>query len=490
MLWGSNLLSTGHHHWHFCAEARKTRGAPIIAIDPRRTRTARKCDQHIPIRPNTDAALAAGIANLLVAEGLADLEYARSAATDVEAYLEEIAPWTPDRVEAVTGVPQDDVVRLARAYGAARPGTIRAGVGTQQTGFGDLFTRSISALAILAGHWRLPGGGLFIEAYPELDNNAAESPELSRPGTRSLDRSRLGEILTSTQLDPPVKGLMIWGHNPMVNQIDAETVRQGLSREDLFTVVVEHVMTDTARHADIVLPSTTQLEHFDIHGSWGQQYVALNTPPIAPLGESKPHAEIMRLIAARMGLEEPALQADDETIARSTLSEDFDWDTLKSQGWLKAPLPARHPASDGPRLNLQTGLRPDTLTENGDGDGSLRLLTAKAHYFINSTFANMPRQAKQQGAPTLEMHPRDADRLGLEDGVDVIVRNDRGSLSASLHVTDAIVEGTTVLEGKRWWTGNGDGSPVTNRLAPARWTPGGQAVFNDIFVEVGRADIP
>ena len=488
LLWGANLLSTAHHHWHFCAEARKTHGARLISIDPRLTRTARKCDEHIPIRPGSDATLAAGIANILVEEGLADLDYARAAANDVDRYLQEIKSWTPDRVSEVTGVPVKDIIRLARLYGAAKPGTIRGGIGPQQTKTGETFVHSLSSLAILSGHWRYPGGGLFLEGYPTLDNTAPERPDLSPEGTRSLDRGRLGEYLTSKDLEPPVKGLMIWGHNALVNQIDVETVRRGLCRADLFTVVIEHFMTDTARHADIVLPSTTQLEHFDVQGSWGQCYVGLNYPAVPPLGQAKPHAEILRLLAGEMDLDEPALFEDDETIARSSLPDDFDWEALKQQGWLHAPGAKQEPASLGGDLQLSTGLEdPDAFAIHDEiPEGTLRLLTAKGHYFINSTFANMPRQAGQQGLPILQMNPEDAQRRELTDGAEILARNDKGVLSARLNVTDTVVAGTTVLEGKYWWDKFG-GAPASNRLAEPNRTPGGQPTFNDIFVEVMAA---
>ncbi|MEO1193395.1 MAG: molybdopterin-dependent oxidoreductase, partial [Pseudomonadota bacterium] len=294
LLWGANLLSTAHHHWQPLAEARKRHGAKIIAIDPRRTRTARQCDEHLAIRPGTDAMLAAAIAKILVDEGLADLDYAQASAVEVEAYLAEIAPWTAERAAEATGVAAADIRRIALLYGQAKPGTIRAGVGLQQTLGGDITMRSLSALALLSGHWRQPGGGLYVYSAPTLDDTAAERADLLPRETRSLDRTRLGEILTSKTLSPPVKGLMIWGHNPLINQPDAGRVKRGLAREDLFTVVIEHCMTDSARHADIVLPSTTQLEHFDIQGSWGHEYVGLNQPAIAPLGEARPHSQILR----------------------------------------------------------------------------------------------------------------------------------------------------------------------------------------------------
>ncbi|GAB5468764.1 MAG: molybdopterin oxidoreductase family protein [Rhodospirillales bacterium] len=490
LLWGSNLLSTAHHHWQPLAEARAKRGATVIAIDPRRTRTAQKCDEHLPIRPGTDAILAAGIAKLLVDEGLADLDYARAAASDLEAYLAEIADWTPARVAAATGIPEADIRRIGRLFGEAKPGTIRAGVGPQQTIHGEIFVRSLSALAILSGHWRRPGGGLYIASGPTLDDTAAERADILPRNARSLDRARLGEILTSTKLDPPVKALMVWGHNPLVNQMDVEAVRRGLCREDLFTVVIDHCLTDTARHADIVLPSTTQLEHFDIQGSWGHHYVGLNRPAIPPLGEAKPHTEILRLLAARMNLKEPALFEDDETIARSSLPRDFDWEALEAQGWLKAPPPPPDPASAGQSLTLASGL-PGPAASRLPGDapqGLLRLLTAKGHYLLNSTFANMPRQSKQQGTAILEMHPSDAETLGLSDDVPVIASNRQGEIAARLQLTDGVTPGVVVVEGKRWWSGSAGRDAVTNRLAAGVWSARGQPAFNDVFVEVRAAD--
>jgi len=240
------------------------------------------------------------------------------------------------------------------------------------------------------------------------------------------------------------------------------------------------------RHADIVLPSTTQLEHFDVQGSWGQHYIALNHPAIAPLGETKYHADILRLLAERMGLDHPALKEDDETIARSSLPDGFDFEDLNARGWVKTSPPPSDPASAGPVLTLASGLAaPSAERLPGDvPEGQLRLLTPKAHYFLNSTFGNMPRQRKQQGSPTLEMTTADAQRLGLSDGERVLAQNEKGTISAELSLTDGIVEGTIVLEGKWWWAPPGDTGSVANRISRGRWTDAGQPTYNDIFVTV------
>lgn len=488
LIWGTNLLTTAHHHWRFCAEARKRRGARLVAIDPRRTRTARICDLHLPIRPGTDAVLAAALARILVTEDLADLEYARSAAVDLDRLLEEIDPWTPEQSASVCGIRAEDIHELGRMFGHARPATIRAGIGPQQNRDGELYVRALSALAILGGHCRHRGGGLFLEAYPTLDNRAPERPDLSPADTRSLDRARLGEILTAQDLDPPVKGLMVWGTNPLVSQLDAEAVRRGLLREDLFTVVLEHFMTDTARHADIVLPSTTQLEHFDVQGSWGHHYVGANHPAIAPLGEARPHSEVMRGLAERMGLDHPALRESDQEIARSALPEGFDFDGLLATGWTKTFPPASDPTSRGPVLEIAIGLPgPDSPSLPGAGEPNrLRLLSPKPHFFLNSTFVNMPRQRTKEGSPTIEMNQADAAELGVNDGEDIFAETGLGMLRARVKITADIVPGAAALEGKWWWTESAEESPVVNRLGIGAWTPVGQSTYNDLYVTIRR----
>jgi anaerobic selenocysteine-containing dehydrogenase len=344
LVWGANPLSTSHHTWHFLAEARKRNGARIVCISPRTTKTARASDEHVRIMPGTDWALAAGMGRVMLTEGIADLDLAEQMVADLDAYSTLVEPWTPARVADTCGVEAEVVLRLAREFPAARPGLIRLGVGVQQSVNGDALLRALYALPILAGHWGQPGGGHFTEAVPVMDEAAAARPDLVPGSPRSLDMARLGETLTDPHLDPPVKGLMIWTANPAVSQPDSARTQRGLAREDLFTVVVEHFLTDTARYADPVLPSTTQLEHFDVQGAWGHHYISLNNPAIPPCGESKSHGEIMRLLAARMGLNDPALQDSDEEIAASALPAGLTMDTLRFSRLVPVgPRAARHP---------------------------------------------------------------------------------------------------------------------------------------------------
>jgi anaerobic selenocysteine-containing dehydrogenase len=289
--------------------------------------------------------------------------------------------------------------------------------------------------------------------------------------------ARLGETLTDPALAPPVKGLMVWGTNPAVVQADAGRLRQGLARDDLFTVVLEHFLTDTARYADVVLPSTTQLEHFDILGAWGHHYITVNLPAVAPLGEAKSHGEVMRLLARRMGLDHPAMRESDEEIAASALPPGLDLETLKRAGWVK--MDKAPPRLDGAGLRLAgRGGVPVPPAE-----GMLRLLTPKAHFFLNSSFANQPRQRRAEGRPTLDMAPADAALRGLRDGEAVRLRNAQGAVPATLRVSDAVLPGVVSLPGK-WWSPPEEEGAVANLLSPSAWSPGGQPAYNDIFVEV------
>ena len=482
VLWGVNMLSTCHHHWHLVKEARRRHGARVVCIDPRRSRTAEQCDEHIAIRPGSDAVLAAGLAQVMLAEGLADLDYAHDAAADLDAYRAQVEPWTPERVAAACGIEAETVVRLAREFAAAKPAVLRAGVAPQQTVRGEAFVRSLSALAILGGHWRLPGGGLFVFDAPVFDEFAAARADLTPGEPRSLDLSALGPVLTDGDLDPPVKGLMVWCMNPAVIQVDVGRVRRGLARDDLFTVVLEHFMTDTARYADIILPATTQLEHFDVLGAWGHHYITVNNPAMAPLGEAKSHGEVMRLLAPRLGLDGPAYGESDEQIAALALPPGLTLAALKAEGWRKVSPPRPDPAAGAARLRLTS----DELEPIASD--TLRLLTPKSHYFLNSSFANMPRQREAQGAPALEMNPADAAARGLADGQSVVLANQRGEIQATLAVGDAICPGAVALAGK-WWSEPAETAALANLLTPSSWSPGGQPAYNDTFVEVEAAGV-
>ncbi len=477
ILWGVNMLATCHHHWQFVKQARQKHGARVIAIDPRRTQTARQCDQHIAIRPGTDAIFATSMAHVMLAEGIADLDYIKRTASDFEEYCEQAKAWPPERAAEVCGVEPETIINLAREFASADPAVIRTGVGPQQNIQGESYIRSLSALACLGGHWAKRGGGLIAETNPDYDDAAAAALHLAPANTRSIDLSSLGVSLSDRSLLPAIKGLMIWGMNPAVTIVDTNRVRQGLVREDLFTVAVEHFMTDTARFADVVLPSTTQLEHFDIVHPWGHHYISANNPAVDPVGEAKSHGEIMRLLAPRFGLTDPLFTETDEQIAAHALPAYVDIGELKDIGFVKASPPRPSPVDSEMKLKFTSDILEPPRT------AGLRLLSPKAHYFLNSTFANMPRQRQSEGNPVVQMNSRDAAESGLSDGQVVRVHNERGEFVSTLSVTDDIVAGAISVGGK-WWSVPVETNVVANMLSPSLWSPGGQPAYNDTFVTV------
>jgi len=479
VLWGCNLLTTAPHGWRFIKAARERHGARVVCIDPRRTRTAAAADEHISIRPGSDAALAAGLAHVALRDGLSDLDGAGAAAHDLDAFREGVAPWTPERVAGVCGIAPDTVVRLARELAGVQPAVIRAGIAPQQGTGGEAVVRLLSALAILGGHWKCRGGGLLVEASPVFHDGRTARPDLLPRPTRSFDMARLGETLTDTALAPPVKGVMVWGTNPAVTQPDTARVKRGLAREDLFTVVVEQFPTGTTAFADVVLPSTVQLEHFDVQGAWGHHYVSANHPAVPPQGEAKTHGEITRLLARAMGLAHPALHESDEEIAASALPEGMALGALKEASFIKRS-PARSVPGDGGKLRLWGGV---PLPAEPPSPGLLQLLTPKGHFFLNTIFNHAPRQRRSMERPTLEIGREDATARGLADGQEVEIRNGRASLRVHLAVGDAMHRGVVALPGK-WRDADFGGTAGVNEMTTPAWSAAGQPAYNEIFVEV------
>lgn len=479
ILWGQNVLSTCHHQWHFIEAARK-RGARIIAIDPCRTRTAKLCDVHLAPRPGTDAILAAAIGRHLLASGKADLELAEMWVEDLDLYRARVAPWSFERAAEATGLPVKEIAALADDFTNSTTALIRGGIAPQQARNGEAYVRGLSALAILGGHWRRPGGGLSILSMPQLDEGRADRIDLLKGNPRSLDIARLGEILESAS--PPVKGLMVWSANPAATQIDGLRVKRGLLREDLFTVVIDHFLTDTARHADIVLPATTQFEHVDVQGAWGHHYVLANAQAVPPMGEARSSGAIMRGLAAKLGLDHAAFRESDEEIAASVLPDGWSLEALMAEGWRKSPTPRPAIAPLARRLRISDG----PIEAPDVEEGRLQLLTPKSHYFLNSTFANMPRQQQSQGVPAVTLHGDDAARLGLQAGARVRLSDGRGSFTANLKVSDAVRPGVASFEGK-WWENRAEDAPAMNRLSSSRWSPAGQPAYNEVFVTISPA---
>jgi anaerobic selenocysteine-containing dehydrogenase len=519
LLWGTNTLTANPHLWPFILQARE-RGAPIICIDPIRTRTAMQCDEWIPIRPGTDAALALGMMHVIYARGLEDADYLEQYTLGHEAMRERAAEWTPSRTAAVTGLPEETIVSLGERFGRAKAAFIRVNYGLQRHAGGGMAVRTIACLPALAGHWRRPGGGvqLSTSANFQFNRTALERPDLSPP-VRTINMIRLGDALTQADAGvggPPVKALIVYNSNPASVAPDRNAVLKGLAREDLFTVVLEHFQTDTADWADIVLPATTQLEHWDVHFAYGHHYVSLNQPAIEPIGEAKPNSEIFRLLAARMGMTNPIMQDDDLTLIRQALSsglpklDGVTLDGLIERGWMRLNVPTPYlPYADGAfstpsgkcefysKRLAEMGMDPLPTYippyESVERDPALverfplTLISSPAHTFLNTTFVNLTSLRRQTKEPEVLLHPADAERRAIAVGAMVTVRNDRGAFLARARVEPSIREGVVWAPSIWWGKLAADGANANQTTSQRETDMGHGPVFYDNQVEVEMA---
>jgi anaerobic selenocysteine-containing dehydrogenase len=502
VLWGTNTIVTNLHQWPIVQAARKA-GARVVVIDPLRTRTAAAADWHVRPLPGTDGALALGLMHVIVAEDLHDADYVADHTEGFERLAAELALWPPQRTEEVTGVPAAEVVALARAYATTRPAAIRRLIGIEHHREGARMVRTISCLPALVGAWRDRGGGILgptaWAAYSPLDQDAVAGPQ---PDTRRVNMVRLAHALND--LDPPVHALVVYNSNPATTAPDSTRVQRGLAREDLFTVVLEHFLTDTARYADVVLPATTQVEHVDLVPSWGHTYITYNEPAIEPVGEALPNTEIFRRLARAMGFDDPAFDAGDEELARALVAgaraplDSVDFERLRAVGWAEADLPEdfrpfAHGGFGTPsgRLRLWSEDLPPGFDPPPGDDEPLALMTAKsAHHFLNSTYANLPRHLAGEGEPMLDLHADDAAARGIGDGDVVRVRNIRGEVLARARIGDVVGRGVVALP-SGWWASRSRGDTMANALTTEELTDrGGGGAFHSARVEVEPVPAP
>lgn len=518
ILWGTNTLTSNVHLWPFIREAREA-GAKLVVIDPVRTRTAERADQWIPVRPGADAALALGMMHVLFRDGLADRDYLARYSEAPEALEAKVrADWSPAAAAAECGVPASVIERLAHEYASAKPSIIRLNYGMQRHHGGGTAVKAIVTLPTVIGAWRDVGGGALLStsgAYPSQRDKLAR-PDLmpTRPdGTepRLINMNELGRALDPSQTrDPKVECLFVWCANPAASNPDQEAVLRGLAREDLYTVVHELFMTDTARHADILLPATSQLEQTDLHKSYGHLDVLLNDPAIAPLGEAVSNTELFRRLAHRMGFTEPCFSDSDEVL----LGQAFDWDHPAMRGISLEALRAHGPqrlAYEAPFAPFKEGgffraphgkaklaghddtplfVAPREVPETAPAskDGLLALISPPAHHFLNSSFGNLRFAAQAEVEPTLQIHPEDAGPRDIQDGARVQVRNERGAFQATARVTDGVRPGV-VSAPSVWWPSKSEGGRNANAVTSQALTDlGGGATFYDCAVRVSRID--
>ncbi len=517
VIWGSNPIVSNLHLWSRVQEA-KRRGAKLIAIDPYRSQTAEKCHVHLAPLPGTDAALALGVMNVLVAEDLLDHDYIARYTLGFEQLVERLRDYPPQRVAQITGLAADDIVALARDYGTIKPAAIRLNYGMQRHAGGGMAMRTAACLPALVGAWRDPAGGALLSSsgtYP-VDSKALERPDLIWNNPRTINMSTIGDALLDAK-DPPIRAVYVYNSNPVAVAPESVKVVAGFSREDLFCVVHDVFLTDTADYADIVLPATTQLEHVDVHSSYGHLYVLANNPAIAPVGESKPNTEVFRLLAERMGFEEPCFRESDEDIARHAFvaahphAQGLDWETLKQEGWQRLNVPAQFaPFAQGnfPTPSGKCEFYSETLRRQGvdplptytpprESVASnptlaerfpLAMISPPARNALNSSFANLPTFLESEKTPHLEIHPVDALARGIASGEKVRVFNARGALVLTARVTDRARPGVVVALSVWWRKLSPDGTNANMVTGQALTDLGRAATFYDCLVEVARVE--
>ncbi|MEI8324588.1 MAG: molybdopterin oxidoreductase family protein [Betaproteobacteria bacterium] len=509
LIWGSNSVGSNLHFWRYAQEAKRN-GARLICIDPRKTETADKCHEHIALLPGTDAALALAIMRELIVHDWLDHDYIERYTLGWEPLRERALGWTLERAARVCGVAQEQIEALAQDYGRCwveqQPAAIRLNYGMQRVHGGGNATRAVACLPALTGAWRHAGGGLLLSSsshFP-VDLAALQRPDLLAGRTpRSINMVTIGCDLarpSSSEFGPRIEALVVYNSNPVAVAPDSGKVVRGFAREDLFTVVLEHFQTDTADYADYILPATTQLEHDDVHLSYGHTDVLLNRAAIAPLGEARPNTQIFRELARHMGLTQACFADDDETLVRAAYPG-LDYGLLQAQGFVTLPLPdapfaqGNFPTPSGKCEFFSAALAAQGLDGLPDhvpnyeayGDSSrypLAMISPPARHFLNSTFVNVTSLRNIEGEPLLEISETDAAERGIASGAVVRVFNDRGSYvckaAVSARARTGVVNGLGV-----WWRKLGlDGTNV-NQLTSQRLTDLGRGpTFYDCLVQV------
>jgi len=514
LIWGSNPVVSNLHLWSRCQEA-KRRGARLVAIDPWRSQTAEKCHQHIRLLPGTDGALALGMMHVIIGEERIDRDYVERHTLGFEELTERVQQYPPEKVARICGISAEEVVNLARDYASIKPAAIRVNYGLQRHGGGGMAVRTIACLPALIGAWRDAAGGVVLTTadFYTLDHKTLERPDLIRRKPRTINQSALGDALTTAK--PPVKAIYVYNNNPVAVCPDANKVIAGFSRPDLFAVVHDIFLTDTTDYADIVLPATTQLEHYDVHKSYGHLYVLANNPAIAPVGEAKPNSEVFRLLAKRMGFAEACFDDTDEDLCRQALASGaprmrgIEWDSLKEQGWQRLAVPEVYaPFAEGgfptpsgkceffSETAVKLGLDPlPCYTPPRENVHSapelahrypLAFISPPCRNFLNSSFANLPFALATEKEPRLDIHPDDARARGIANGERVRVFNDRGSYTLKAAVSDRARPGVVVAPSVWWRKLSPDGRNANDLTSQAVADMGGAATYYDCLVEVAR----
>jgi anaerobic selenocysteine-containing dehydrogenase len=506
IFWGSNAITSSVHFWAR-AQAAKRRGATLIAIDPYRSLTAEKCHRHIALLPGTDSALALGLMHVLIRDDLIDHDYIERHTLGFDRLRERAGGYDPVTVAGICGISAAEIEWLARIYGSTRPGLIRLNYGVQRVRGGGMAARNIACLPALVGAFRDAAGGILLSTGGnfDVDTNALSRPDLlNGRKPRIINMSTIGHALLNESA--PVRAVVVYNSNPVAVAPDSSRVARGFSREDLFTVVLEHFQTDTADYADILLPATTQLEHLDVVKPYGHYYLMANNPAIEPLGESKPNTEIFRRLASAMGFTDPCFSDSDETIAQAAVAGDWDFNAVREAGWKRVGAAkgiARFAEGgfDTPSGKVEffstraEGLGvdalPDYVAPREDTRSAaarrfpLAMISPPARNFLNSSFVNVQSLRATEGEPWLDIHPHDAAARGIAADTYVRVFNDRGSLELRARVTERARPGVVVALSVWWKKLSRDGKNANELTSSDTLTDLGRApTFYDCLVQV------
>jgi anaerobic selenocysteine-containing dehydrogenase len=531
--WGANIHGNNIHLWPFIEEARRN-GAKLVVIDPYRTRTAALADEHLAINPGTDAALALGMMHVILGAGLEDREYIARCATGFEELrAHALRPeHSPERVAALTGIPAETIVRLARAFATAGraqndgvshglgPAVIRLNYGIQRSENGGTAARAVCMLPLLTGAWRYKGGGLQLStsgSFP-FNEKALRMPELMLASplgreARVVNMSQLGEALTSlgaNRLDGPrVKALFVYNSNPAVVSPNQNDVLRGMRREDLFTVVHEQFFTDTADYADVLLPAPTFLEVKDVQGAYGHLFAQVSERAIAPLGEARSNVRLFAELGQRMGFAEACFHDDDDELIDQALDTEHPWfagmtrEKLEREGHMALRLPVdvegetlpfstaewfRTPSGRGELVPVPVFRAPmESRAHAAEGVYPLEFLPRKADNYMNSTFANIAVHQKMEArtAGVLEMHATDAALRAIVTGDAVEVFNARGRVALQAVVNEQVSAG--VVAARLDWNKLSAGGGNVNALTSETLTDiGGGPTFYSTLVDVRK----
>ena len=518
VLWGTNTRLTNRHLWPFIEEA-KANGATVVCIDPLRTMTADSADWFLQPLPGTDVALMLALVNVFVRDGFVDRHYVDAYATGFDDLVNEAAQWSPARAAEICGLTVDDVERLARLLGTTPPVHFRTVIGAEHREHGAQFFRLLAVLPVILGSWRHRGGGMSRSVGTFSGSAIGSLGSMAYPDghvPRSLSQNLVGRWLNDTTLAPPVASLMIWNFNPLVSLPNAEMIRAGMANDDLFTIVHEVFLTDTAKYADIVLPAVTHIEANDITPSWGSMHLNWNQAAIAPIGESVSNTELFRRLATAMRFVEPELHLTDEELLELALSSGhpiaagITLDRLQADGTVRLNLPddfrpyenGGFATPDGTAQLSSTTMARDglglvaTYVPSAEGPHSaaaiqfpLSLMTPKVHTrFLNTSYAHLPNHGGREGGPYVELSEADAHARGITAGDTVQVFNHRSSLTLTARIGTTVRPGVIAVP-----FGWGSASHADGRTANALTndTPtsfGGGVAYSDTMCEVAKAD--